>query len=500
MNNQVPWLRTLKQVAEKKHLVILRFEDDEWERLRESRRGVSGFTVARAHSLCDGVRVPTLCLIRGGRLCSDSLYLGVLWSCSPVTTLDSRIKVKRVLPIHPRSESGLLDLVSNRAHVRNLRERLHSREPVVVLSPRLSSDLIDGLTRIEENHNALSAAAQLLGTPGVSEDIFALQEDALHMALKAFGLSAHDPAVELRVAHGRETALGRVEIMEDSVIEHDARYIPGYDLVQSDLTGRAVFQRGDQWLEVYTANRRPLEEVFGVDLIYLNATRQNIVMLQYKMLERLDSDWIYRPDAELDKELSRMRKFTAGRPPGLHEYRLNAGIFYLKFVKRDGRIKDGGIIIPIDHFERILTDPACRGPRGGLRVSYESLSGRYLRQDAFLDLIRSGYIGAYAATTADLTTLIKAVLERGRAVVAAIQRCIGTASSPGTYRRLAEELPFSMDVRQTDACATGDTGDCPVQDVARKDHQARTRAQRDNEHIQKLRDNRIRGVNLAELR
>ena len=85
-------------------------------------------------------------------------------------------------------------------------------------------------------------------------------------------------------------------------------------------------------------------------------------------------------------------------------------------------ISSGGIVIPLDHFERIRTDPSCKGPKGGLRVSYNSLSGRYLRQNAFMDLIRSGYIGAHAEMTSQLKTLITATLRNGKAVVAAIQQ------------------------------------------------------------------------------
>ena len=39
----------------------------------------------------------------------------------------------------------------------------------------------------------------------------------------------------------------------------------------------------------------------------------------------------------------------------------------------------------------------------------------------FLDLIRADYIGAYSATTEPLMVLVRAVLDRGMAVVAAIQ-------------------------------------------------------------------------------
>jgi hypothetical protein len=117
-----------------------------------------------------------------------------------------------------------------------------------------------------------------------------------------------------------------------------------------------------------------------------------------------------------------MQQFAAEHPPGPHEYRLNPAVFYLKFVKRDGSISSGGIITPIDHFVRLREDPACRGPKGGLRVSYDGLAGRYLRQRAFLDLLRSGYIGAHAETTQHLQTLVEAVLNGDRAVVAAIQQ------------------------------------------------------------------------------
>lgn len=423
---QIPWISTLKQFVEKKPIVVLRFEDEEWKCLQESRRGVNEFTIARPHSLLNGVRVPTPCLIQCRSDSGEYLYFGLISSRSAVTTLESRIKIRRGAQIKPESMAKLIQFVSERIHAQNLEKKLSSTVSVVILSPKLSSHLIEVLASFESNRIAMRVVAGSLVAPKQFNGAEALQEDAVRTALSAFGLTPDDQALSLELVENRETALTRVGIMEDSVIEHDARHIPGYNLVQSDLTGCAIFKRGNERLEVFTANRRPLEHVFGVDLIYLNATRQNIVMLQYKMLEPLRkdaviTDWIYRPDAKLDYEIRRMRKFAADQPPGLHEYRLNPAVFYLKFVKRDGSIKNGGIITPIDHFEKLRTDPACQGPKNGLRVSYESLSGRYLRQSAFLDLIRSGYIGGHAETTAQLKTLIQAVLKNGRAVVAAIQ-------------------------------------------------------------------------------
>jgi hypothetical protein len=183
-----------------------------------------------------------------------------------------------------------------------------------------------------------------------------------------------------------------------------------------------------------------LEHVFGVDLVYWNAIRHNIVMLQYKMLEPErggdETDWIYRPDSKFDPEVRRMQRFAAQQNAGTHEYRLNPTVFYLKFVKRDGAISNGGIIMPIEHFEHFSRDPSSRGPKNGLRVSYTGLAGRYLREGAFLDLVRCGYIGAHAETTKFLKTLVDAVRHNDRSVIAAIEARI---SSDQGGRPLAPE-------------------------------------------------------------
>lgn len=431
---ETPWLTRLKQLVEKKPIVVLRIDEDEWEALRESRRGVNEFTLVRSHALLEGVKVPTPCLIQSRTDDADNLFFGMISSRNAVATLDTRIKVRRVVSIEPRAPADLLRLVTGQPHAKNLEERLHGGGSVIPLTPKLSSHLVERLASIDANRGAMRAVEGSLSAPKYFRDARALQQDAVRTALQVFGLTTDDHAQSLELVGGRETALARVAIIEDSVIEHDARYFPGYDLVESDLTGRAVFQRRDARLEVFTANRRPLEHVFGVDLIYLNLSRQNIVMLQYKMLEPsreedADTDWVYRPDEQLDEEIRRMRLFAVDHPPAPHEYRLNPAVFYLKFVKRDGRLRNGSIITPIDHFEKLREDPACRGPRNGLRLSYDSLAGRYLRNGAFIDLVRSGYVGAHAETTEHLKILVEAVLKSDRSVVAAIQTRVETGSN-----------------------------------------------------------------------
>jgi hypothetical protein len=434
------WLGNLKAIVRKKPLVVFQFSGDDWLRLRDSRRGVSEFTVARSHDMLGGLRVPTACLIFGIDEDTDETegYFGIVTSRQAVSTLDSRMKIKRSVRISPSTAEQLLQLVTEPPHSGNLQLRLSYGEEVTVLSSKLSEHLVDKLAEIESNRGSMRAAMASLSSPKRYRSMNAMQEDAVQMALRAFGLSAGDQAVSIELMDGKETALARVNIVEDAVVEHDARHVPGYDLIDSDVTGHAVFERGPDRLDVYTANRRSLEKVFGVDLVYLNITRQNVVMVQYKMLEPVlrsdgEKDWVYRPDSNLDSEIERMRKFSVAHPPGALEYRLNPQVFYMKFVKRDGSLQNAGIIMPVDHFEQVRADPASKGPRGGTRVSFDALGGRYMRQGPFVDLIRSGYIGAHAQTTSHLKTLVNAIVSGNRALVAAIHTQVERGDSTRDY-------------------------------------------------------------------
>jgi hypothetical protein len=285
--------------------------------------------------------------------------------------------------------------------------------------------LVGRLAEQPDSRGALRAVAALIDSPKTYSSNLSLQGDAIALALKVFGLSPEHSAAVRETVDDDETGLTSIPIREDAVIEHDARVVPGFTFVGSDLTGRAVFRNGDDVLEVITANKRPLEEAFGVDLIYLNASKRNVVMVQYKMLERArrggDTDWLYQPDSQFHKELARMRRFSRTHIAGPLEYRINPQVFYLRFVRRDALMGKSTVTMPIDHFEVLRGDPACKGPRGGFKISYNTLDGRYIRQDSFVDLITAGYIGAYARGSADLITLIEATLRSNRAVVAAVQ-------------------------------------------------------------------------------
>ena len=423
------WLTALKKVVNKKPIVLFRFSEDEWERLRNSKHGTNAFTFTRNHESLNNVSPPTACLLTGNERERDAeMHFGLMESRGAVTTLETRLKITTAQPIEPSSETEILGLVNDNPLKGILRARLESKETVVRLSPAVSVHLIEKLAAPPSNHRILRAVVENLKSPGRYSSNIGLQKDAVALSLKAFGLPVEAMASVLDVPDDQETALAGYSILEDAVIEHDARVIPGFTLSESDLTGRAVFRKDSEILEVITANRRPLEKALGIDLIYLNATKQNIVMVQYKMLERLQTakqtDWLYRPDSQLKKEISRMKRFSNSHVPGPLEYRINPQVYYLRFVRRDAALGKQAVTMPIDHFETLRNDPGCRGPNGAFRISYDTLGGRYLRQEGFLDLLRSGYIGAYAQEAGDLTNLIRNIIRNGRAVVVAAKQSL----------------------------------------------------------------------------
>ena len=417
-----PWLKDLEQLVRKHPLVVLRFDSGELEAISNTQRGMNSFSIAFPHGLLQELRPPTACLLltKDYRK-EEKAYFGLAVRKSPVTTLDSRLMIESARPIAPKNEESLIALVTEKHFATDLRNRFKNQTPLV-LSPALSVNLINRLAAVKGNKDEMRRAFAKLEIPQPYSGNRALQEDAVKSALQVFGLTLRDAAINIETVG--PTALDRVHIREDAVIEHDARDIPEFTLTTSDLTGRAVFKKGLEQLEVITANKRPLEEAFGVDLIYLNAIKRNIVMVQYKMLEPLwegkDTDWIYRPDAQLETQIARMKRFSSTQPPEPHEYRINPQAFYLKFVRRDAFLGKSSITMPIDHFDVLRNDPACAGPRGAFRISFNTLDGRYLRQRTFLDLIRSGYIGTHAETTKSLAKLIEWALKNNRAVIAAL--------------------------------------------------------------------------------
>ena len=107
----------------------------------------------------------------------------------------------------------------------------------------------------------------------------------------------------------------------------------------------------------------------------------------------------------------------------LTDYRLSRNPFFFKFVKR--KIVDDShksVLVSLDHLNQILAAPETKGPKGGIRLSYEDLDGTYLREADILGLIRSGYVGTHRAETDALALIIEEAAKGNKAVILAWQQ------------------------------------------------------------------------------
>ena len=398
--------------VKKKPVILIRLDEAFSESFHNSRQRFEHLTMAKPHSTFQDLKLPTICLVEIQEGDGTKCYLGAAIRKRGVSTFESCLTIKRLRHLQPKSLQVIESLISDSRMKRLFGDRLPREGGIKKLSSKLSSHLVETLAANPANQAALDTALTLLPQlRRVSNNSWA-QEDAIRSAIAAFGIRSNPIPDQVVLKRGASSGLGLIgtHLYEDNVVHLDASILPGIERISADVTGRAVFQKADERLVIYTANGLPLEKMLGVDLIYINETQGNIVMVQYKMLEEdnhsgISRDWIFRPDQQLRREITRMR--IPDCKGSLSDYRLYRNPFFFKFVKR--KVVDGkhqSFLVSLDHLNQILANPESKGPRGGIRVSFNTLDGTYLREADVLGLIRSGYIGTHKAETQALATII----------------------------------------------------------------------------------------------
>lgn len=185
-----------------------------------------------------------------------------------------------------------------------------------------------------------------------AKESLAQQKEAVLTALSIAGL-ARDPIQEWTPPDETPASfldgLPVARLREDPMVIHDLMHLPGFDLIRTLPYNAAVFESEatSERLTVILANRLPLEEQTGTDLIYFNETFQSFVMVQYKAMEGEDRDdglteAVYRiPDAQLQEEIKRMDSMLdalrACKPSDeIGSFRLSENPFFLKLYPPAG--------------------------------------------------------------------------------------------------------------------------------------------------------------------
>lgn len=277
--------------------------------------------------------------------------------------------------------------------------------------------------------------------PDKTRENLAQQKEAVLTALSIAGIS-REPVQEWAPSDDTPVSfldgLPSVRLREDPMVVNDLQNLPGFDVIRTYAHCAAVFESEDasERLTVILANRLPLEEQTGTDLIYFNETYQSFVMVQYKAMERegghnRPAEAVYRlPDAQLKEEIDRMDTMlgalrACGPDTDISGYRLTENPFFLKLCPRLVFNPDDvglvpGMYLPLDYWKLLENDPGIKGPRGGLRITYENAK-RHFDNTAFITVVSKAWVGTTPSQSQVLRDVIWETLKTGKAVAIAIK-------------------------------------------------------------------------------
>lgn len=226
--------------------------------------------------------------------------------------------------------------------------------------------------------------------------------------------------------------LSVARMREDPMVNNDLMVLPGHAFVKQMMYGAAVFQGDESRLTVILANRQPLEQSTGTDLIYFNETFQAFIMVQYKAMEQESKEAVFRfPNRQLTEEIKRMDSVLAELqkvPPdsGRDNFRLSQNPFFLKFCPRllfnpydTGLVP--GMYLPLDYWKHCENDPVMEGPKGGKKLTYKNV-GRYFNNSSFVHIVSRAWVGTTLTQSTILERIIRETIEIGKAVTIAIKR------------------------------------------------------------------------------
>jgi len=304
-------------------------------------------------------------------------------------------------------------------------------DEVVAALLRLAPDLAPQLMRFSGARSALVKQLSDRQRSALAE-----QKEGVGLALKIAGLDTRvlldwSPPPDNSPSSFLE-GLPHARVREDAMIVHDLGQIPGFNAVRDYAFAAKVFEGPGTRLTVILANKLPLEEQFGTDLIYYNETFKSFVMVQYKAMERPASGRAeFRlPNAQLDVEIARMDQTLetlaaiedGGSPIG---FRFHASPFFFKLCARHLFNPDDsglfpGMYLPLDYWRRLVADDATLGARGGRLITYENV-GRKLSESEFIALTAGGWIGTNVEQSGVLETIVREVLSTGRSVTLAVR-------------------------------------------------------------------------------
>ena len=277
---------------------------------------------------------------------------------------------------------------------------------------------------------------------GHASDVLGLEQDCAINALDFTGISESHRNWKIKRIEENESWLEMInKPNEDQLIDFDASIFGNWKEFSRKPALR-TFYGNNRRVAIMNVNRRPLEKVMGVDLVYFHHDYNAFVMIQYKKqlpevksARKDGSRTIFRIDSQFKEDLERMKntlikikEFDLPTSKNkllerISSYRVFNNPFYFKFCSADGfTIRDTsvpGFYVPQEYVELYLESDESLGDKGG-RVIKENI--RNINNDGIIHLIQNGFLGTKGIDCQAIQSLIESLLDRGDSVMLAEAR------------------------------------------------------------------------------
>lgn len=385
------------------------------------------FTEAWRRDAWEGVHAHVALLLYGDRV----KWIGQARGGHAITTFDRVVTVDQIEEIDEVRSSELAAVLPKRH--RGLLDRRG------VLPPAGARALVDALVDLRPSVADLIGRLQQpngLRLPrGRRGEILSQERDGLGLLLDIGGVGRNVLRAWTPPPAGVPFLSGMPETpaLEDHLIAHDIDRFSDWLSVPTDDVAWRGYEGGGRRMFVMNANRTPVEQTLGVDVVYWNEQEKAFVLVQYKKMTRVQNGKnrsgatrykdVFRPDRNLADELKRMTAIDALCETQSGDFRLLPTPCWLKLCRFGTQIRDpaaliGGMYLARSHFEELLSKSA--GPRGGKLLTYDNVP-RHITNTMFTDLVKDGWIGSRGAATDQIEELIRQSLETRHAVVVGIE-------------------------------------------------------------------------------
>lgn len=361
--------------------------------------------------------------------------VGRVDSAAGISTSRMRASISPILHIEPVPIDALgITQADSRRLVRALRTQ--------ALRPRRLDDKTarEVLAALERAVPALRNWLDALDESGIEvagADGLRLREerDAVQIGLGFADLRLPDAESALHVPTGQvqsATSFLNPELFEDNeddLLFADLRRFDTNGVLTETSGSTSRYSDGEFTVLIANVNRKPVEHLFGVDLLYWDQTAASFTLLQYKRLSRVAKAtndhvphrWRYTRRDELVRQLEKMAKLEVTPPVDAADWRFVTSPFWFKFVRGDAfRPNDRevlkGLYIPAEYLRIGVQQNAFVGPNGGFAL--HGGNARYINRDPFIHLVRRQFTGSTRATSEQIANLIRRNSDHELVVVA----------------------------------------------------------------------------------